>query len=140
MAALLLASVWTSDAFLAPGTLQRRASAVAAVRRAPRVALAAASDGGSSAAPPPLMPTARDEGFMLEGPLAEKKDRFVVDITAAEPTAAELAEGNLVKIVKQKCTDEEVNMLAWKCLGACLPAWGCVPAYVRAWDCGGVDH
>ena len=64
------------------------------------------------------MPTSRDDNFALEGPLAENADRFLVDITVPEPTAEELAEENVVKIVKQQCKDEEVNMLAWKCLGA----------------------
>lgn len=132
-AALLLACAWTSEAFLLPATSpqqqrqQRPTTVVGHPRRpslAARRAAAAAgeADGGSSSVPPPpfAMPTERgDGGFVVEGPLSERKDRFIVDITVAEPTAAELAEENVVKIVKQQCTDEEVNMLAWKCLGAC---------------------
>lgn len=34
-----------------------------------------------------------------------------------EPTAEELANENLIKIVAQRCTDEQVNTLLWKCLG-----------------------
>lgn len=33
------------------------------------------------------------------------------------PTAEELSNENLIKIVAEKSTDEEVNVLAWKCLG-----------------------
>ena len=34
-----------------------------------------------------------------------------------EPTEAELNNHNVIKIIAQKCTDEEVNWLVWKCLG-----------------------
>lgn len=34
-----------------------------------------------------------------------------------EPTAAELANENLIKILAEKSTDEELNWLLWKCLG-----------------------
>ena len=53
----------------------------------------------------------------LDPPMSSNADRFIVDIGVPEPTAEELAETNLVKIVKLACKDEEVNMLAWKCLG-----------------------
>lgn len=54
----------------------------------------------------------------MEGPIrADDTERFLVDISVPEPLAAELEETNLVKIVKLMCKDEEVNWLAWKCLG-----------------------
>lgn len=56
------------------------------------------------------------EDVRFDEPLSDP-DRFIVDISIPEPTAEELAETNLVKIVKLQCKDEEVNMLAWKCLG-----------------------
>ena len=34
-----------------------------------------------------------------------------------EPTAEELANENLLKIMGEKCTDEQMNWLVWKCLG-----------------------
>lgn len=34
-----------------------------------------------------------------------------------EPTPEELSNENLLQIVAQACADEEVNWLAWKCLG-----------------------
>lgn len=37
-----------------------------------------------------------------------------------EPTAEELSNENLLQIVAQSCTDEEVNFLLWKCLGEVL--------------------
>lgn len=47
-----------------------------------------------------------------------------------EPTAEELANENLMKIIGEKCTDEQVNWLLWKCLGertgfAKRQAWSC---------------
>jgi hypothetical protein len=55
---------------------------------------------------------------VLEGPIStEDTERFICDISIPEPFAAELEETNLVKIVKLACKDEEVNWLAWKCLG-----------------------
>ncbi|KAJ8598308.1 hypothetical protein CTAYLR_007550 [Chrysophaeum taylorii] len=41
----------------------------------------------------------------------------LVSSTSSEPTAAELANENLVRIVREQCSDEEVNVLVWKCLG-----------------------
>jgi hypothetical protein len=54
---------------------------------------------------------------VFERPVKEQGERFIVDISVPQPTAEELAETNLVKIVRQECSDEEVNFLAWKCLG-----------------------
>lgn len=34
-----------------------------------------------------------------------------------EPTSEELANENLIKVVAEKSTDEELNWLLWKCLG-----------------------
>lgn len=34
-----------------------------------------------------------------------------------EPTQEELSNENLVRLVREECTDEEVNFLVWKCLG-----------------------
>jgi hypothetical protein len=59
----------------------------------------------------------RQTAVSLEKPVAEQLGRFVVNIDVAQPTAEELSDENLVKIVLLQCTDEEVNMLAWKCLG-----------------------
>lgn len=39
-----------------------------------------------------------------------------------EPSEAELSNHNVIKIVAQTCTDDEVNWLAWKCLGEVLDA------------------
>lgn len=33
------------------------------------------------------------------------------------PTREELSNENLVRLVREECTDEEVNSLVWKCLG-----------------------
>mmetsp|Transcript_35719 Transcript_35719/g.47126 ORF Transcript_35719/g.47126 Transcript_35719/m.47126 type:complete len:238 (+) Transcript_35719:145-858(+) len=42
---------------------------------------------------------------------------FFLDRSSPEPTAEELTNENLVKIVLQESTDEETNFLVWKCLG-----------------------
>ena len=49
---------------------------------------------------------------------------FIVDKMNPEVTDVELDERNIVKIVRGECTDEEVNMLAWKCLGYVYNAEG----------------
>jgi hypothetical protein len=62
-------------------------------------------------------------------------DGFVIS-REGEPTQIELANENILKIVKNACTDLEVNTLVWKCLGyrfnteieewsasECFPKW-----------------
>lgn len=81
--------------------------------------LRAASDTGPTEGDsiPDPVPNS-DNGIVVEGPIrADDTERFLVDISVPEPLAAELEETNLVKIVKLMCKDEEVNWLAWKCLG-----------------------
>jgi hypothetical protein len=51
---------------------------------------------------------------MCEGKVGEGE--FVVSREAG-PTAEELSNENILKIVRSECTDLEVNTLVWKCLG-----------------------
>lgn len=53
--------------------------------------------------------------FIKDSNLSSDKP-FVVS-KEGEPTAEEMSNDNLLHILAQTCTDEEVNWLAWKCLG-----------------------
>ncbi|CAM9721206.1 unnamed protein product, partial [Hapterophycus canaliculatus] len=44
-------------------------------------------------------------------------DGDLISSREGEPTASELANENVIKVVAQMGTDEEVNWLVWKCLG-----------------------
>lgn len=48
-------------------------------------------------------------GFSAKPPL--------VSLESASPTISELTNLNILRIVREECTDEEVNQLVWKCLG-----------------------
>jgi len=78
----------------------------------------------------PFAPAA-DPDYMNTGEIGQ--ETFVID-RHGEPTAAELEDHNILKIVTIDCTDLEVNTLVWKCLGyrfdgtswqaeACFPKW-----------------
>jgi hypothetical protein len=70
-------------------------------------------------------PICGDGDVVFEAPLAAQTNRFIVDIGNPEVTAEELAETNVVKIVRLECTDQEVNWLAWKCLGELRACTSC---------------
>lgn len=75
--------------------------------------------GPTEGAPTAIPILASSDDVVFEGPIStEDTERFICDISIPEPFAAELEETNLVKIVKLGCKDEEVNWLAWKCLGS----------------------
>jgi hypothetical protein len=59
-------------------------------------------------------PPAADPMYMCRGPVG--KNEFVLTRTGG-PTKEELANENIVRIVKIECDDLEVNTLVWKCLG-----------------------
>jgi len=59
-------------------------------------------------------PPAADPDWMNRGPVGQ--GAFVVSRQGG-PTDAELANENILKIVRSECTDLEVNTLVWKCLG-----------------------
>jgi len=49
--------------------------------------------------------------------LRATEEEFVVADLSQPPVAEELTNENLVKIVREQCTDDQVNALVWKCLG-----------------------
>ena len=63
--------------------------------------------------PQPYLP-AMDPKYSCKGPIGEGD--FVIS-RSGEPTAEELSNEQMLKIVKIECTDLEVNTLVWKCLG-----------------------
>jgi hypothetical protein len=64
----------------------------------------------------PFLP-AMDPNYRNVGPVGQQdKGDFVVSRTGG-PTAAELTNENILKIVSIQCSDLEVNTLVWKCLG-----------------------
>lgn len=88
------------------------------LRRRARLSTSLAA-GPTEGAPTDIPIPASSDDVTFEGPIdTENTERFICDISIPEPVAAELEETNLVKIVKLACKDEEVNWLAWKCLGA----------------------
>lgn len=87
------------------------------LRRRARLSTSLAA-GPTEGAPTDIPIPASSDDVVFEGPIkTENTERFICDISIPEPIAAELEETNLVKIVKLACKDEEVNWLAWKCLG-----------------------
>ena len=61
----------------------------------------------------PFAPAA-DPMYKCRGPVGDKD--FVLSRTGG-PTAEELANENILRIVQIQCSDLEVNTLVWKCLG-----------------------
>lgn len=61
----------------------------------------------------PFIP-AMDPKYSVRGPVGEGK--FIISRTGP-PTAEEMSNEQMLKIVKIECTDLEVNTLVWKCLG-----------------------
>jgi len=61
----------------------------------------------------PFLP-ASNPRYMCEGTIGDKE--FVVSREGG-PAAEELANENLIKIVRSECSDLEANTLMWKCLG-----------------------
>jgi len=61
----------------------------------------------------PFVP-AMDPKYSVRGPVGEGK--FIISRTGP-PTAEEMSNEQMLKIVKIECTDLEVNTLVWKCLG-----------------------
>lgn len=110
--------------------------------RSPSIYQSATSDESSAAAPEKReikaiilepFPEAADPMYAVRGPVGEGE--FVVSREGG-PTAEELANENILKIVKSECTDLEVNTLVWKGLGyrfnaekeewentECFPKW-----------------
>jgi hypothetical protein len=77
-------------------------------------------------------PPAADPNYMCTGSVGH--DEFIVSREGG-PTAEELSNENILKIVRIECSDLEVNTLVWKCLGyrfdddgqwnsdGCFPNW-----------------
>eukprot|EP00984_Skeletonema_dohrnii_P026628 scaffold15984_cov127-Skeletonema_dohrnii-CCMP3373.AAC.4 len=61
----------------------------------------------------PFVP-AMDPKYSVTGPVGEGK--FIISRTGP-PTAEEMSNEQMLKIVKIECNDLEVNTLVWKCLG-----------------------
>jgi hypothetical protein len=89
-------------------------------------ATALAATGGSQTIPEPLAGTrVFDKGFTLElvpGDAAEDYDFDPTNLKDTQAAGAELQEADvsderLLRILTQASTDEEVNVLVWKCLG-----------------------
>jgi hypothetical protein len=55
-----------------------------------------------------------DPKYYVRGPVGE--ENFILSRTGA-PTAEELSNEQMLKIVKIECSDLEVNTLVWKCMG-----------------------
>jgi len=104
-----------------------------------------AADGGGASSLPPSPPTsvgpdilqpflpAADHKYFVRGSIGDGD--FVV-FRAGSPTADELSNENLLRILKIECSDLEVNTLVWKCMGyrfdpekelwnsdECFPKW-----------------
>eukprot|EP00903_Cladosiphon_okamuranus_P011913 g11189.t1 len=80
--------------------------------------VASAQEGGGAGAPAPTKPSldrSAPLAFIANNNVNLDGD-FVIS-REGEPTAEELANENLIKIVAEKSTDEELNWLLWKCLG-----------------------
>jgi hypothetical protein len=93
----------------------------------------ATSDGAAKGPPELLQPflPAADPKWSCRGPVGE--GTFVLRREGG-PTAEELSNENIIKIVRIECSDLEVNTLVWKCLGyrfegdewtaaECFPNW-----------------
>eukprot|EP00904_Undaria_pinnatifida_P004101 jgi/Undpi1/13692/HiC_scaffold_9.g03346.m1 len=79
---------------------------------------AAVAGGGDEEAPdrvPKKLDRSLPPSFITKNNVVFKGE-FVVN-KEGEPTAEELANENLLKIMGEKCTDEQMNWLVWKCLG-----------------------
>jgi hypothetical protein len=61
----------------------------------------------------PFVP-AMDPKYSVRGPVGEGE--FIIS-RSGPPTAEEMSNEQMLKIVKLECTDLEVNTLVWKCLG-----------------------
>jgi Domain of unknown function (DUF1823) len=59
-------------------------------------------------------PAAADPMYSCRGPVGEKE--FLLNRTGG-PTDEELSNENMLRIVRNQCSDLEVNTLIWKCLG-----------------------
>ena len=83
--------------------------------RVPAQPAAGAGDGaGDGPAPPqPFLPAMAPD-YAARGPVG--RGDFVVS-RGGPPVAAELADAQMLQIVRLECTDLEVNTLVWKCLG-----------------------
>lgn len=77
----------------------------------------AAQEGGAGAGAPARVPRSLDRSAPPSFIANVNLDGDFVVSREGEPTAAELANENLIKIVAEKSTDEELNWLLWKCLG-----------------------
>ncbi|CAN0217073.1 unnamed protein product [Ectocarpus sp. 8 AP-2014] len=95
----------------------------------------ASTQEGTTATPPPSLDRSAPLSF-----IAKNNVNFDGDFLSnreGEPTAEELSNENLIKIVAEKSTDEEVNVIVWKCLGyrydAGEDAWKAVKVFPR-WE------
>ena len=61
----------------------------------------------------PFLP-AMDQKYSVRGPVGQEK--FILSRSGG-PTAEELKNEQMLKIVKIECSDLEVNTLVWKCMG-----------------------
>lgn len=83
--------------------------------RAARTTTALGEAQESSAPTPPNLDRSAPPVFIANNNVSLDGE-FIVS-KEGEPTAAELTNENLIKIVAEKCTDEQLNWLVWKCLG-----------------------
>ncbi|CAM9276555.1 unnamed protein product [Chrysoparadoxa australica] len=89
---------------------------IAASSPAP-VAFSTSTDPAQGVSPePPRAITLPPRWLEAMGGPDTLKGGLVID-KEGEPTEGELSNGNLLKVLGQACTDEEVNWLVWKCLG-----------------------
>eukprot|EP00752_Nemacystus_decipiens_P006874 g6175.t1 len=75
-------------------------------------------EGAEAGAPAPVKPSldrSAPLSFIANNNVNLDGD-FVIS-REGEPTAEELANENLIKVVAEKSTDDELNWLLWKCLG-----------------------
>lgn len=91
-------------------------------RRSSRTKRLAADDASDVVAPKPVVKPdilqpflpAADPLWICRGPVGEQE--FVLSREGG-PTDAELANENIIRIVRIECSDLEVNTLVWKCMG-----------------------
>ncbi|CAN0484511.1 unnamed protein product [Ectocarpus sp. 12 AP-2014] len=95
----------------------------------------ASAQEGTTATPPPSLDRSAPLSFIAKNNV--NLDGDFLSNREGEPTAEELSNENLIKIVAEKSTDEEVNVIVWKCLGyrydAGEDAWKAVKVFPR-WE------
>ncbi|CAM9391316.1 unnamed protein product [Ectocarpus fasciculatus] len=147
-------AVWQCGLVFLVACFPRQASSFLACPAAPRAASRPARASTTAAATPEGEASAQEGTTSTPAPAARRsldrsapvsfiaKNNVNLDgdfISSREggPTAEELSNENIIKVVAEKSTDEEVNVLAWKCLGyrydAGEDAWKAVKVFSR-WE------